>query len=480
VSDGLESVGQDLRVTVTDVEEGLLITSPAAVAAPENQLAVVTVTADDPDGGEVTFSLSGGDDELAFSLAPDTGVLTFKAPPDFEAPTDAGGDNVYQVSVTAFDGVESTEQTLSVTVTDVAEAPEWQTVSDGSLALTQGATFFVRARLPGETSGYGSTVTVTNISGAGLTQPLRVVIESTNKPVRNADGLTDAGEPYFLVDLGADGVLAAGESATVTVLFERGARAPLVYGARVERLAPAAPELLLAAEAPTVETTASALTEADVAPLASAAVERWVASGQAEAGALSHITVEVADLPGLTLAELRGDTVFVDADAAGHGWFVDSTPLEDSEFRVRLGREARLAAASSPAHGTIDLLSVISHELGHALDLSHTTDPGRTQGVMSPTLETGVRRVPLAAAGDRRVRVFDPARGAFDAHERDAGYPGARAAAAFSRRLVDDWRIMRPALHRAQDGAPPHHERGSRVIDWVGRAFDRARARAGL
>ena len=37
-------------------------------------------------------------------MNPGTGELTFVAPPDFENPTDAGADNVYNVEVTADDG----------------------------------------------------------------------------------------------------------------------------------------------------------------------------------------------------------------------------------------------------------------------------------------------------------------------------------------------------------------------------------------
>ena len=38
---------------------------------------------------------------MPFSI--DGGVLTFKEPPDFEAPTDADTDNVYMVTVEASD-----------------------------------------------------------------------------------------------------------------------------------------------------------------------------------------------------------------------------------------------------------------------------------------------------------------------------------------------------------------------------------------
>ena len=50
--------------------------------------------------------------------------LQFKTAPDFESPTDANSDNVYEVSAQADDGNGlTTTQTIRVTVTDVNEAP---------------------------------------------------------------------------------------------------------------------------------------------------------------------------------------------------------------------------------------------------------------------------------------------------------------------------------------------------------------------
>ncbi len=75
----------------------------AAISFGENSTDIVTtVQADDPDGDDVTYSLSGADADL-FDIDPGTGVVTFKAAPDFEAPADEGNDNVYDIVVTATD-----------------------------------------------------------------------------------------------------------------------------------------------------------------------------------------------------------------------------------------------------------------------------------------------------------------------------------------------------------------------------------------
>src|SRR5207248_1330923 len=101
-SSGERRVGtQAVSVTVTNVNEAPSFTSPASFSAAENQTAVGTVTASDPDAGDTaSFTIAGGADAAKFSITP-AGVLTFNTAPNFEAPTDANGDNVYEVTVQA-------------------------------------------------------------------------------------------------------------------------------------------------------------------------------------------------------------------------------------------------------------------------------------------------------------------------------------------------------------------------------------------
>jgi Ca2+-binding RTX toxin-like protein len=131
-SDGNRGIAiQTVRVVVTDVEENSspLITSDgggdtAAVSVAENTTALTTVTATDPDGGPLTYSITGGADASRFTIDPTTGTLAFVAPPDFEAPTDFGGNNVYEVTVQVEDESGATDsQSIAVTVSDVAVGP---------------------------------------------------------------------------------------------------------------------------------------------------------------------------------------------------------------------------------------------------------------------------------------------------------------------------------------------------------------------
>jgi uncharacterized protein YjiK len=95
----------------------------ASRSVAENQTAVTTVTAVDPNVGDtLTYSISGGADAARFQINSGTGVLTFVTAPDFENPTDVGANNVYDVTVMVSDGVGGTDsQAIAVTVTDVNE-----------------------------------------------------------------------------------------------------------------------------------------------------------------------------------------------------------------------------------------------------------------------------------------------------------------------------------------------------------------------
>ncbi len=109
-------------VTFETVVNGApVFTSPASVSIAENTSVAATLTASDPDGNPLAFSIAGGADAGAFTIDSATGLLSFVFPPDYEAPADVGGNNVYDVVVAVSDGFNTpVTQALSINITDVA------------------------------------------------------------------------------------------------------------------------------------------------------------------------------------------------------------------------------------------------------------------------------------------------------------------------------------------------------------------------
>ena len=93
----------------------------AAVNMAENGTFVTTVTSSDPNGQPGSYSIVGGADAGKFQIDASTGALSFRKAPDFEAPTDAGGNNVYNVVVRVSDGELFDTQSIAVRVLDAVD-----------------------------------------------------------------------------------------------------------------------------------------------------------------------------------------------------------------------------------------------------------------------------------------------------------------------------------------------------------------------
>lgn len=79
------------------------------------------LSATDANQDALTFRIAGGADAARFVIDAATGAVRLNQLSNFEAPTDANGDNVYEVVVAASDGTDQSLQTLLVAITDVAE-----------------------------------------------------------------------------------------------------------------------------------------------------------------------------------------------------------------------------------------------------------------------------------------------------------------------------------------------------------------------
>ena len=130
--DGFNSVELEVTVNVTNStgaeEPTITTTSSPALTYQENGTGTVyTFRATDPQRGAISWSVTGADAD-DFDITSDSsgrGVLTFSSPPDFEKPTDADQDNVYEITVVATDEQGLTDRVhITVTVTNDAEGVE--------------------------------------------------------------------------------------------------------------------------------------------------------------------------------------------------------------------------------------------------------------------------------------------------------------------------------------------------------------------
>ena len=111
-------------ITVTAVDEGPEVSGPSAFTIAENRgLPNAVYTARDPEGANVARWTLGGRDGGDFFIT-QGGTLYFRSPPDYERPADSNRDNIYEVSIQPADGRNTGSYPVTVTVTDVNEAPE--------------------------------------------------------------------------------------------------------------------------------------------------------------------------------------------------------------------------------------------------------------------------------------------------------------------------------------------------------------------
>ena len=119
------------------------------------------------------------------------------------------------------------------------------------------------------------------------------------------------------------------------------------------------------------------LTQAAAQAAVTEAVALWRAAGldAGTAAALARTKVVVEPLPAPYLGLAAPGTIYLDPTAEGYGWFTATAP------------------GAKPPAGAIDLLTVVSHELGHEFGLLD----GDGTPLMAPALAAGIRILPTAA-----------------------------------------------------------------------------------
>jgi hypothetical protein len=125
------------------------IISSTTFSVDENQTAIGSIVASDPDGDSLNYSITGNEIKIDSS----SGILTFVTAPDYET------KNSYTATVTVSDGTDSVTQVITVNVIDVDE-----TVPNEAPVITSSATFSAA-----ENQTAIGTVTATDADGDSLT-----------------------------------------------------------------------------------------------------------------------------------------------------------------------------------------------------------------------------------------------------------------------------------------------------------------------
>jgi hypothetical protein len=183
------------------------------------------------------------------------------------------------------------------------------------------------------------------------------------------------------------------------------------------------------------------------------AQERWSAAGlnQQQFAALRDLSFVVSALPGSYLGEADCNTIRIDRDAGGKGWFIDTSLLSDSNFGQVISTTRRITDPLGVPAGRVDLLTAIEHEMGHKLGLDDSYAQKDRGSIMYGYLTVGERRIP--ASGEARNARPEALSGVHHLTLKDAEVRGQRSEIRRDQ-VRNSKRVTRDARLRTSAAAP--------------------------
>jgi hypothetical protein len=339
--------------------------------------------------------IASGDRE--YDATPDGGTLT--AAVRNNTIQQVSGDGIFAI---ARDGGTGGDQIkLNITITgNIIRQPA---PGNNAIRVEAGGSFSDEVRVHADIGGAGALANfIQGDWGAGIGAD----------EIRISDQFTGRSD-FFLTNLGAD----TNNTATVVAYLAGrnnlsgagpgggpGTASATLGGGGVYKTGGTPPQPLLAASGGVASTSGTSgetpLTQAQLDFVVAAAIAQWAHAGAsaAQLAALQATIFSVADLAGNTVAEESSAHITIDTDAAGHGWFVDPTPNDNSEFKHAANAAGTdlYTDPSNAAAGRLDLLTAVTHELGHVLGLDDLTDTNAAYDLMYIDLVDGERRLPDA------------------------------------------------------------------------------------
>jgi hypothetical protein len=144
------------------------------------------------------------------------------------------------------------------------------------------------------------------------------------------------------------------------------------------------------------------LSQAELDYLIEAAIQRWISAGLSaeQLAFIESVSFEIGHMSGWHLGSASAGHIIIDSDAAGFGWYIDSTPLDDAEFPHGDAATRFYTDPTSAPAGRYDLLTTVMHELGHQLGLPDYYSLVQRNNLMYGYLTFGERRLPAAGQAD--------------------------------------------------------------------------------